>query len=181
MNVPTLDATDYARQFAPQAGPDGAGATGQSNSFPAALEISGEQFRSALNPLHYVPVVGMIYRATTGETVPATMRVAGAGLIGGPLGMLGAGLMGLLEALLSLGPDTSRAPAPAGMSNTGSEAGVEPVTPGTLGEGAYTTLATTVPEFLSAPNTALVQNGAAAYQSAALEYQRSQMAEKGLA
>ena len=136
-----------------------------------------------LNPLQHLPVVGMIYRAATGEALPTTERVAGAGLIGGPLGMIGAGLMSLFEAIVSMAPDTSRPATPAGMSQTGSEAGVEPVTPGSLTGTAYTTLATTTPDFLQSgtPNTALVQNGAAAYQSASLEWQRSQSVEKGLA
>jgi hypothetical protein len=70
------------------------------------------------------------------------------------------------------------------MSQTGSEQGVEPVTPGTLGKDAYLTLATTTPEFLdSGPNVALTQQqqaGAAAYQQASMEWQRSQSFEKGI-
>ena len=159
---------------------------GPSGGWPEALDVSRTDMTHALNPLQHVPVVGMIYRAVTGESLPAPLRVAGAGMLGGPLGMIGAGLMSVFEAILRMGPDNSRPATPAGMAQTGSEAGVEPVTPGTAADGAYTTLATTTPDFLrspglDAPNTAIVQNGAAAYQSASLEWQRSQMAEKGLA
>lgn len=177
MILPTPGPMDYAR-FADT----GSEAAGPGGGFPAALEVSRQDAMNGLNPLQHLPVVGMIYRAVTGETIPTTMRVAGAGILGGPLGMIGAGLMSLFEALISMGPDTSRPAMPAGMSQTGSESGVEPVTPGSMTGGAYTTLATATPDFLqSAPNTAIVQSGAAAYQSAALEYQRSQAVEKGLA
>ncbi len=164
----------------------GSEAAGPSGGWPEALDVSSKDMMHALNPLQHVPVVGMIYRAVTGEGIPAPLRVAGAGLLGGPLGMIGAGLMSVFEAIIKMGPDNSRPPTPAGMAQTGSEAGVEPVSPGTTTDGAYTTLATTQPDFLrslglDAPNTAIVQNGAAAYQSASLEWQRSQMAEKGLA
>ena len=46
---------------------------------------------SELNPLQYLPVVGTIYRAVTGDTIPETARFAGSlvvsGLTGGPLGV----------------------------------------------------------------------------------------------
>lgn len=177
--------TDYGA-----AASTGSEAAGPSGGFSDALDVSRADVMHGLNPLQHLPVVGMIYRAATGEALPSTMRVAGAGLIGGPLGMIGAGLMSIFEAIIKMGPDTSRPAVPAGMAQTGSEAGVEPVTPGTTTDGAYTTLATVTPDFLGspgangmsdAPNTAIVQNGTAAYQNAALEWQRSQSVEKGLA
>ena len=179
MNLPAPGPMDYSRVFdtGSEAGaPSGGG-------WPAAIEVSHEDAMHGLNPLQHLPVVGMIYRAATHEALPTTMRVAGAGVFGGPLGMIGAGLMSLFEAIIQMGPDSSRPAVPAGMSQTGSEAGVQPVTPGTTTGGAYTTLATTTPDFLQtgSPNTAIVQNGAAAYQNAALEWQRSQAVEKGLA
>lgn len=46
---------------------------------------------SALNPLQYLPVVGTIYRAVTGDRVAEPMRIMGSivasGLMGGPLGL----------------------------------------------------------------------------------------------
>jgi hypothetical protein len=48
-------------------------------------------FLSELNPLQYLPVVGTIYRAVTGDTIPDTARMAGSlvvsGLTGGPVGV----------------------------------------------------------------------------------------------
>ena len=46
---------------------------------------------SALNPLQYLPVVGNIYRALTGDIIPEPLRAAGSmivsGLTGGPIGV----------------------------------------------------------------------------------------------
>ena len=46
---------------------------------------------SCLNPLQYLPVVGTLYRAVTGDTIPDTVREAGSlvvsGLTGGPIGV----------------------------------------------------------------------------------------------
>jgi len=46
---------------------------------------------SDLNPLQYLPVLGTIYRAVTGDTVPKPLREAGSvlvgGLMGGPVGL----------------------------------------------------------------------------------------------
>jgi hypothetical protein len=146
------------------------------------VNATPEEMQHALNPVHYLPGVGMIYRAATGEEVPTTVRVLGAGILGGPLGMLMAGFTGVLMGILSMKPDTSRPSVPAGMSATGSEVAMAPVTPGTLAPGEYTTLATTVPEWLDSPaQYASVTRGAAAYQQASQEWQRSQALEKGLA
>ena len=46
---------------------------------------------SELNPLQYVPVVGTIYRAVTGDMIPESTRFVGSlvvsGLMGGPVGI----------------------------------------------------------------------------------------------
>ncbi len=182
MILPTPGPMDYTRLFGNAMPPDGAGTIGENGVWPTAAKATRQEVINGLNPLHYVPLVGMIYRAATGEQIPTTMRVAGAGILGGPLGMIGAAFMSLLEEIVQMKPDTSRPPTPAGMSVTGSEAGVEPVTPGTMTGTQYVTLGTEAPEFLqSPPDTALAQRGASAYQSAAMEFQRSQSWEKGLA
>ncbi len=46
---------------------------------------------SALNPLQYLPVVGTIYRAVTGDVIPEALQRLGSmlvsGLMGGPIGV----------------------------------------------------------------------------------------------
>ncbi len=59
---------------------------------PAAPHHGGfREFLSELNPLQYIPVIGTIYRAVTGDTIPETAREAGSlvvsGLTGGPIGV----------------------------------------------------------------------------------------------
>lgn len=60
----------------------------------AAAGGDGPSFRdilSACNPLQYLPVVGTIYRAVTGDVIPEGLRAIGSflvsGLTGGPVGM----------------------------------------------------------------------------------------------
>ncbi len=61
---------------------------------PAAPQQHGFSFHdllSDLNPLQYLPVVGTIYRAVTGDVIPEMLRRAGtllvSGLLGGPIGV----------------------------------------------------------------------------------------------
>ena len=53
-------------------------------------DLSFRDFLHALTPLQYLPVVGTIYRAITGDTVNEAVRDAGSmlvgGLLGGPIG-----------------------------------------------------------------------------------------------
>src|ERR1700729_3761141 len=46
---------------------------------------------SAMNPLQYLPIVGTIYRAVTGDVIPEALRRGGSmlvsGLLGGPIGL----------------------------------------------------------------------------------------------
>ncbi len=58
---------------------------------------------SALNPLQYLPVIGTIYRAATGDRPPESVRIAGSliasGLMGGPIGLaIGAASTALQQA-----------------------------------------------------------------------------------
>jgi hypothetical protein len=65
---------------------------------PQALPVTGQghpsffhRLLSELNPLQYVPVVGTIYRAVTGDVISQEARFAGSlvfsGLTSGPLGL----------------------------------------------------------------------------------------------
>ncbi len=54
--------------------------------------VSFHDVLSALNPLQYLPVVGTIYRAVTGDIIPEPLRIMGSlvasGLMGGPVGII---------------------------------------------------------------------------------------------
>jgi len=58
---------------------------------PTETHFSFHELLSELNPLQYVPVIGTIYRAATGDTIPETAREVGSlvfsGLTGGPIGI----------------------------------------------------------------------------------------------
>lgn len=89
-----------------------AAATPPTPAAPGAAPAAPSAFHvllSELNPLQYVPVVGTIYRAVTGDTIPEAARFAGglvvSGLTGGPVGLamnLGATL---IEHLVGIDPE----------------------------------------------------------------------------
>ncbi len=64
---------------------------------------------SALNPLQYLPVVGTIYRAVTGDTIPEALRLGGSllvsGLISGPIGIVTTAAMTIVEKVTGIDPD----------------------------------------------------------------------------
>lgn len=183
MIPPTPGPDPASRLFGMAAPPDGAGPIGPDTWWPQRVDPPPEQLEHAKNPLQYVPVVGTIYRAVTGEQIPITLQVAGAALTGGPVGALLAGFGGILMALLTMKPDLSRPALPAGMSGS-AERGMEPVSPGALVQGAYTTLATSAPDWLQPPTLLAAHDtarGTATYRLAAQEYDRAQWLEKGIA
>jgi len=59
---------------------------------PASHHMSFREVLSALNPLQYLPVIGTIYRAVTGDQIPEPLRRVGSliasGLLGGPFGVV---------------------------------------------------------------------------------------------
>jgi hypothetical protein len=68
------------------------------SSAPAGHNMSFRQVLSELNPLQYLPVIGTIYRAVTGDQIPEAVRRIGSlvvsGLLGGPIGIvINAGVM----------------------------------------------------------------------------------------
>ena len=152
--------TTHYQTVASAAGLPPAAGPGPDNGSPKPLDMYFDTLLGGLNPLHHLPGVGMIYRGVTGDTIPAPMRILGAGIFGGPMGMIGAALVCLADEVFSMAPDTSRPALPAGMSQS-AEAGVQP---GTVEPGGYTTLATTLPDWLGGASP---EQAAAAYRLAA--------------
>ena len=182
MILPTPGADPASRRFGYSTPPGGAGPIGLTGLWPQPLDVPFSDVLKALNLLHHVPAVGTIDRAATGETIPALVRILGAGVFGGAIGILGAAVMSFVGKLFRMEPDLSRPPVPAGTSETGFQAPMNPVTPGTLKPGGYATLATNVPEFQQSPTRLAggAQRGHAAYRLASQEWLRSQALEKGL-
>lgn len=54
-------------------------AAGEGGSFSDLIDI--------INPLQYIPIVGSIYRALTGDTIGGPARILGGLLFGGPVGL----------------------------------------------------------------------------------------------
>ncbi len=75
---------------APVSAPTGPPVTASGAAPPSHLRF--HDVLSALNPLQYLPVVGTIYRAMTGDTIPEALRIGGSmlvsGLLGGPVGLI---------------------------------------------------------------------------------------------
>ncbi|MEQ1753504.1 MAG: hypothetical protein ABL973_05165 [Micropepsaceae bacterium] len=92
---------------------------------PAASDdgFSFDDFLDVINPLQHLPVVGMVYRAITGDEIKAPAKIAGDALFGGIYGFLGAlgsvayeGIVGesIEKTVMSLfDSDTPAAPAQA--------------------------------------------------------------------
>jgi hypothetical protein len=95
---------DSARPFCATAPPSPASA--------GASDHRGASFHdvlSALNPLQYVPVVGSIYRALTGDIPPEPARIIGSflasGLAGGPIGLAINAAVTAAEKITGIDPD----------------------------------------------------------------------------
>jgi hypothetical protein len=89
----------------PQSAAPGAGpATGDHDH-----GFSFHEFLSAINPLQYLPVIGTIYRAVTGDVIPEALREGGSllvsGLMGGPIGVVTSFLMTVVEKAIGIDPE----------------------------------------------------------------------------
>jgi hypothetical protein len=73
--------------------PSAAAASGPAQAEPdqAGHGLSFHDILSAMNPLQYLPGVGTIYRALTGDVIPEALRRAGSmvvsAILGGPIGL----------------------------------------------------------------------------------------------
>lgn len=60
-------------------------------------EVTFSDVLSTLNPLQYIPIIGSIYRAVTGDKAPEAAQVLGGALLGGPLGLIASAANAVLE------------------------------------------------------------------------------------
>jgi hypothetical protein len=61
--------------------------------------LSFGDFLDIINPLQHLPIVSNIYRMITGDEIGVGPRLAGGALYGGPLGLLGAGVVAAVESI----------------------------------------------------------------------------------
>lgn len=96
--------------------PLGKQGVGSERSWPTNGEISFGEILHAINPLQHLPVIGTIYRAITGDTIPAPMRLFGSiigGLLtGGPIGLATAILGNFIEDAFHEAEANGSTPAP---------------------------------------------------------------------
>jgi hypothetical protein len=59
--------------------------------------VSFSDVLSTLNPLQYIPVVGTIYRAITGDSAPEAAQVLVGTLVGGPFGLIASAASAMVE------------------------------------------------------------------------------------
>lgn len=86
-----------------------------SSAKPASSEVSDDDgisftdVLSMLNPLQYLPVLGSIYRAATGDTIPEAVRDIGSlavsAVTGGPIGVAISAAALALEKIVGIEPD----------------------------------------------------------------------------
>lgn len=100
--------------------PDGSGGHG----------LTFRELLSDLNPLQYLPVVGTIYRAVTGDKISEPLREAGSlvvsGLLGGPFGVMANIGTFILEKVIGVDPDTIGQKLLAGLGIGGPAEGAAP-------------------------------------------------------
>jgi hypothetical protein len=76
---------------------------------PPAHHMNFRELLSELNPLQYIPVIGTIYRAITGDTIPESARMAGSlvvsGLAEGPVGVATNVAMLAVEKITGIDPE----------------------------------------------------------------------------
>ena len=86
-----------------------AAVAGVSGTPRASEGMTFREVLAGLNPLQHIPVVGTIYRAITGDSIPeATHRIgsfAVSGLMGGPIGMVTNLAFLAFEKLTGIDPD----------------------------------------------------------------------------
>lgn len=87
-----------------EAPPDGGPTLDGDQALPIPGQMTFDEFLQGLNPLHHVPVLGMVYRAATGTEIHPVMRIMGAGAVGGPAGLF----FGVLGAIIEMSQPMQR-------------------------------------------------------------------------
>lgn len=113
---------------APISAPAGPPVTASGAAPPSHLRF--HDVLSALNPLQYLPVVGTIYRAMTGDTIPEALRIGGSmlvsGLLGGPIGLITNIATTIAERVTGIDPERIAHTVMAGLGLTAADPAAAP-------------------------------------------------------
>ncbi len=71
---------------APESKSGFAGELAEANGKTENSDFEFDDFLDIINPLHHLPVIGMIYRSITGDTIKPVASIVGGGIFGGPVG-----------------------------------------------------------------------------------------------
>jgi hypothetical protein len=129
----------------------GAGSDAQTVAAAARRHTRFHELLSELNPLQYLPLIGTIYRAVTGDEIPDSARTVGSLVVGGLMG----GLVGLAVNVAALAVERATGIDPK-------KIGREVLADVGVGKGTDVAAATASPEApaaIPAP-TAMVTQGA---------------------
>ena len=69
----------------------------QAEFWSPGKDASFDEVMNSINPMHHIPVVSTIYRAVSGDTIGMGPRMIGAAIIGGPVGLIIAGITAFIE------------------------------------------------------------------------------------
>jgi hypothetical protein len=144
-------------------------------------DVSFSDVLSTLNPLQYIPIVGSIYRAVTGDTVSPAAQVVVGTLLGGPIGLIASAADAILQqatgkdlgdrVVAMFTPDSSTPnTTPAATqyaANTATTAETGSTAPSSGASGTAATAATPIPTASLATPAAAAPTSAAAPPSAA--------------
>ena len=78
-------------------GPDGTNRFAAAQASGPSVDFSFADLLDVINPLHHIPLVSSIYRKLTGDEISPHARIIGATLYGGPLGLVVATQVALVE------------------------------------------------------------------------------------
>ena len=78
-------------------GPDGTSRFAAAHAAGPSVDFSFADFLDVINPLQHIPLVSTIYRKLTGDEISPHARIIGATLYGGPLGLVVATQVALVE------------------------------------------------------------------------------------
>lgn len=136
---------------------------------PSASGLGFGDLLDVINPLEHIPVVSYVYRKLTGHTQAEGAEIAGDGLYGGPLGLIGGIVNGVMRhttgndavghAAVALGIDKAPADKPAAAKTDVASASTDAATAATVTGGLATGGQAQTPVQMAAADPAAAATG----------------------